>query len=515
MTNLIIVNANVITMNPALPKAQGVAIRDGKIQRVARKDRLQDLKNSKTEVVDCHGKTVLPGFIDPHFHFHGFAKSLIALNLGPRNNVRSISDIQDKIRDMCKELPPGSWIRGRGYNEFYLAEKRHPTRLDLDRATHSHPVKLTHRSGRAHVLNSLGLKLLNISKETADPEDGLIDRIPETGDPTGLLYGMGDYLAKVIPPMNNDLMEKGVKEASNELCSLGVTSIHDASPRNNLNRWGMFQRWKENELLKSRVTMALGMKSHDDCQRHPFRTRLSKNQLDLRGVKIIVHETTGRLAPHQEELNDMVLGIHRSGLQAILHAIEEKTIEAACEAIEFATQKLPKPDHRHRIEHCSVCGPSLAKRIASLGVMIVTQPSFIYFNGDRYLKTVPEQNLEHLYPIATLRKNEVRVAGSSDSPIVPPNPMIGVYAAISRRTEAGKPLSPEQGISPLEALKMYTIDAARATFDETSKGSIEPGKFADLVILNGDPTELPTDEIKDIKAEMTILNGEVVWHGAG
>jgi len=511
MTNLIFVNANVITMNPALPKAQHVAIRNGKIQSVARNGSLEDLRDSETEVIDCHGKTVLPGFIDPHLHFHGFAKSLMTLNLEPRNNVRSISDIQDKIRDLCKELPPGTWVGGRGYNEFYLAEKRHPTRLDLDLATHTHPVKLTHRSGRAHVLNSLGLKLLNISKETADPKDGLIDRVPETGDPTGLLYGMGDYLAKVIPPMDNDQMEQGVKRASNELCSLGITSIHDTSPRNNLSRWEMFQCWKENELLKSRVTLSLGMESHDDCQRHPFRTRLTESQLNLRGVKIIVHETTGRLSPSQEELNEMVLGIHRSGSQAILHAIEEKTIEAACKAIEFATQKLPKPDPRHRIEHCSVCSPSLAKRIASLGTMVVTQPSFVYFNGDRYLKTVLKPNLEHLYPIATLTENGVRVAGSSDCPIVPPNPIIGVYSAISRRTEAGEFLLPEEGISPLEALKMYTIDAARATFGETSKGSIEPGKLADLVVLNGDPTELPTDEIKDIEVEMTILNGEVVW----
>ena len=511
MTDLILVNANVITMNPALPKGQLVAIKNGKIQSVGRNDSLKDLRNSKTEVIDCHGKTVLPGFIDTHIHFHGFVESLVTLNLEPRNNVRSISDIQDNIRDLSKELPPGTWIRGRGYNEFYLTEKRHPTRWDLDLATSTHPIKLTHRSGRAHVLNSLALKLVNISKETADPKDGLIDRVMETVDITGLLYGMGDYLAKVIPPINIDHMEQGVELANNELCSLGITSIHDTSPRNNLNRWEMFQRWKEDELLKSRVCITLGIESHYNYQRLPFPTPLSETQLNLRGVKIILHETTGRLSPSQEELNEMVLDIHRSGLQAILHAIEEKTIEAACKAIEFATKKLPKSDHRHRIEHCSVCTPSLAKRIASLGMMVVTQPSFIYYNGDRYLKTVPKPNLEHLYPIATLIKNEVRVAGSSDCPVVPSNPIIGVYSAISRRTEAGELLLPEERISPLEALKMYTEDAARATFEEMIKGSIVPGKLADLVVLNGDPTELPADKIRDIEVKMTILNGEVVW----
>jgi predicted amidohydrolase YtcJ len=238
---------------------------------------------------------------------------------------------------------------------------------------------------------------------------------------------------------------------------------------------------------------------------------LSENQLNIKGVKIILHETTGRLSPSQEELNERVLHIHQSGLQAILHAIEGKTIEAACFAIEYALKNSPKLDHRHRIEHCSVCTPSLTKRLASLGIRVVTQPSFIYYNGERYLRTVPASNLKHLYPIATLMKNGVKVVGSSDCPIVPANPLIGIYSTTSRMTETGEFVLPEERISPLEALRMYTYEAARTTFEETIKGSISPGKLADIVVLNGDPTKLPINEIKDIKVEMTILDGEVVW----
>jgi predicted amidohydrolase YtcJ len=207
----------------------------------------------------------------------------------------------------------------------------------------------------------------------------------------------------------------------------------------------------------------------------------------------------------------MVLDIHRLGFQAVLHAIEGKTIEAACDAIAYALKKSPRSDHRHRIEHCSVCTPFLAKRLTSLGIMVVTQPSFIYYNGDRYLKTVPKPNLEHLYPLSTLIKNGVAVAGSSDCPVVPPSPIVGVYAAVSRRTEAEDFVLPDEQITPLEALTMYTRDAAKATFDEEIKGSIEPGKLADLVVLSGDPTKVPVNEIKDIEVEMTILDGEVVW----
>jgi len=511
MADLILYNANVMTMDPAFSRAQLVAIQDGKILNVAGNESLKGLRDSNTKVVDCSDKTILPGFIDTHFHFHAFAESLITLNLEPRNHVRSISDIQAKIRQLSQGLPSGTWIRGRGYNEFYLTEKRHPTRWDLDAATTLHPIKLIHRSGRAHVLNSSALDLVGVSRETADPPEGLIDRDIKTGEPTGLLYSMHDYLADLIPSIDNDQMERGVALANTELNSLGITSIQDTSPRNNFKRWKMFQGWKERGLLKSKVNMTLGVEGFDEHRRRPFTTTLSENQLNIKGVKIILHETTGRLSPSQEELNERVLRIHQSGLQAILHAIEGKTIEAACFAIEYALKNSPKLDHRHRIEHCSVCTPSLTKRLASLGIMVVTQPSFIYYNGERYLRTVPASNLKHLYPIATLMKKGVKVVGSSDCPIVPANPLIGIYSTTSRMTETGEFVLPEERISPLEALRMYTYEAARTTFEETIKGSISPGKLADIVVLNGDPTKLPINEIKDIKVEMTILDGEVVW----
>jgi predicted amidohydrolase YtcJ len=498
-------------MNPVFPRGGLIAVQDGKIQHVANSDDFKDLRNSKTELIDCHGKTVLPGFIDAHFHFHGFSERLTAIDLSPRNNVRSISDIREKISQISKALPSGTWIRGAGYNEFYLAEKRHPKRSDLDDVVSTHPIKLTHRSGRAHVLNSLALELVDLSKESADPVDGLIDRDLQTGEPTGLLYGMGDHLAKRIPPIDHDQMERGVEIANKQLSSLGITSVHDASPRNNLERWKLIQRWKKQGLLKTRVRMMLGKDGFEEFQKHRFPVQLDKNQVSVQGVKIIVHETTGRLSPAQEELNEMVFDIHRSGLQAILHAIEGKAIEAACGAVAYALKKSPRSDHRHRIEHCSVCTPFLAKRLTSLGIMVVTQPSFIYYNGDRYLKTVPKPNLEHLYPLSTLIKNGVAVAGSSDCPVVPPSPIVGVYAAVSRRTEAEDFVLPDEQITPLEALTMYTRDAAKATFDEEIKGSIEPGKLADLVVLSGDPTKVPANEIKDIEVEMTILDGEVVW----
>lgn len=515
MIDIILTNANVITLDQECPRAQLIAVKDGRILSVGRTEDLDKLRQESRVVIDVRGKTILPGFIDAHCHLIAFAESLVTLDVKPQNNIRSIADIQAAIQQKSCDAAPGVWIKGRGYNEFYLREKRHPLRWDLDSATTIHPVKLTHRSGRAHVLNSLALRLAGISKETPDPPGGFIDRDMEAGEPTGLLYGMGDYLAKSNPPRDREQMEQGIKMVSRQLSSWGITSIHDASPRNNLNRWRMFQRWIREGILKQRINFIMGSEGFKEYRKLSFPSSAAENQLRIGGVKIIVHETTGRLSPGQEALNEMVHVVHEAGLPAVLHAIEGKAIDAACDAIEYTLGRSHRSDHRHRIEHCSVCPESLARRIASLGIRVVTQPSFIYYNGERYLRTVPKPNITHLYPIATLKKNGVKVIGSSDFPIVPPNPMMGIYAAVSRKAENGELVLPEERISASEAVRMYTDHAAELSHEETMKGSIKPGSLADLVVLSHDPLSLPPDEIKNIRVEMTILKGEVVWDMLG
>ena len=511
MSDLIIYNANVITMDLACPKAELVAVENGRITAVSNNETIHELRNSKTKVIDCTGKTVIPGFIDAHCHLAAFAEGFMSLNLSPSEGVGSIADMQNKIRLFCKNCPSGTWIRGKGYNEFYLTEKRHPDRHDLDAAVLSYPIKLTHRSGSAHVLNSLALQLVGITSESGDPPDGLIDRDLETGGPTGILYGMGNYLSKKIPSLDDDEMRQGIRLANEELLSCGITSIQDATSHNDIHSWNMFQQWKSEGIFRPGVTMMLGMKGFDEYQQQQYRPYGDESGLRIGGVKIIVHEITGSLGPDQERLNKMVFEIHKAGLQVILHAVEERTIEAACDAIEYALKQLHRHDHLHRIEHCSVCPLALAKRIGDLGIMVVTQPAFIYYSGDRYLETVPSKQLENLYPIKRLMKHHVRVAASSDFPIVKPNPLIGMYAAITRMSESGSPVLPAEGIERLEALRMYTETAAAASFQEQVRGSIKVGKAADLVVLNNDPRRVSADEIKTIKAEMTIIGGKIVW----
>jgi predicted amidohydrolase YtcJ len=306
-------------------------------------------------------------------------------------------------------------------------------------------------------------------------------------------------------------MDRGIEMASSKLISQGITSIQDASSNNDIDRWNEFSTWKENGLFMPRVNMMIGIEARSDHEIEDFSSPVGERLLRLSGVKIILDETTGHLYPPQSELNEIVLNIHRSGIQAAIHAIEQSAIESACSAIEYALSVLPKPDHRHHIEHCSVCPPNLSERLARGNIVVVTQPPFIYYSGDRYLRTVPDEQLRYLYPIRTLIKSGVTVAASSDCPIVPSSPLVGIYAAVSRGTESGEVILSDEGVSPLEALQMYTRNASMVTFEEHMKGSIAPRNLADMVVLNGDPTRVPTDEIKDIEVEMTILDGKVVW----
>ena len=409
--DLVLIHANVITLDPLRPRAGGVVIAEGKIRALQPADDATLPLSPKCRIIDCRGKTVLPGFIDCHFHLHAFAEGQVSLDLGPGSDVRSISDIQARIRRFSRHVPAGTWIRGKGYNEFYLVDHRHPNRRDLDQAAPGHPIKLTHRSGHAHVLNSLALQSVGISRTTSEPRGGMIDRDLETGAPTGVLYEMGDFLSKRIPSLTAPDLEAGLKRTDQKLLSLGITSIQDTSSSNDLKRWKLLRSWKQSGLLKSRVNMMLGLEGFEEQNQSDFPANVSQSQLRLSGVKIILDETTGQLLPSQSELNELVLKIHRSGSQVAIHAIEENAVQSACRAIEFALKKFPRRDHRHRIEHCSVCSPSLSKQLASLGIMVVTQPAFIYYHGERYLQTVAVKQLPNLYPIGTLLKNGVTVAG--------------------------------------------------------------------------------------------------------
>jgi len=322
--DLIFFNANVITLDPQIKTAQMVAVKDGLILTVAHDTEIKDLKQRHTQLIDCQGKTLLPGFCDAHLHLQSSASNIVNLDLSPQANIFSISDMQIKIREFSKKVAPGTWIRASGYNEFYLEDSRHPTRKDLDKAAPEHPVKLTHRSSHAHVLNSFALNQVGISRYTPDPPGGLIDRYIDSGEPSGVLFEMNDFLSKHIPTLDESELTRGIKIINQKLLSCGITSIHDASFHNGIEQWNTLCSWKEEKFFLPRVTMALGVEGFVNLKANKYSCPVGKNQIRLSTIKIILDETTGQLYPPQKKLNRLVFKIHQAGLQVAIHAIEHE-----------------------------------------------------------------------------------------------------------------------------------------------------------------------------------------------
>ncbi|MDI6857987.1 MAG: amidohydrolase [Dehalococcoidia bacterium] len=458
-----------------------------------------------TRVIDCGGRTVIPGFIDAHCHLLAYAASLLSLDVSPRS-VASVADIQRILRDRASKTPPGDWIRAVGYDETALAEKRHPTRRDLDAAAPNHPVRLVHQSGHASVLNSLALSLAGITIESEEPAGGCIDRDLETGEPTGLLLEMDSLLEEVVPPISEEELAHGVREAAARFLAQGVTSVQDATATNGIREWHLFRSLIGERHLPLNVTLMESIDSLGWVPEEELDGRLRRGP-----IKIALSELGDEIYPGEQEIDEMVWEAHRRGRQVAVHAVTERGIASTLGAIERALSRLYRSDHRHRIEHCSVCPPELARRLGAAGVIVVTQPSFLHFSGDRYLSQVPPEDLPHLYPLARLRAAGVEVAASSDAPVTPPAPLRSVASAVMRRSAGGRALSPEEGVDVEEALRMHTLSGARAAFEEGVRGSLAPESDADIVVLSADPTAVPADKIADIGVEMTIVRGEVAW----
>ncbi|MFA4837490.1 MAG: amidohydrolase [Dehalococcoidia bacterium] len=511
--DLILFNANVLTMEALNPRAQLVAIGGGKIIGVGKNSDIAAFNGSQTVLIDCQDKTVIPGFHDAHLHLFALVSSLLSIDCSP-SSVSSIVDIKRLVASKAAQAHSGNWIRGSDYNEFALNEKRHPNRWDLDQAAPGHPVKLSHRTRQASVLNSMALSLAGITSQTPDPSGGIIDRDYETGEPTGLLFGMDRYLDNVIPPRPAEELDEGLRQANQLLLASGITSLQDATVQNGIDQWEQFCKIKGAGKLKPRVAMMFGFDALDRFLEAGLIAGAGDENLRLGAVKILIDETRGPLNPPQGELNGMVLRAHRAGFQVALHAVEENTSKAAIDAIEYARQQMPKADPRHRIEHCSECPAHLLQRLKELRATVVTQPAFLYYSGDRYLAQVAPEKLPWLYRVGAFQTNGIEVAFSSDSPVSPPSPLTGIYSAVTRKSESGQVISPQEAILAGQALRMYTLGGARSCFQEGAVGSIAIGKLADLVVLSVDPTAVRSDELKGIAVEKTIIGGEIAWEKA-
>ena len=519
--DLVLFNARVHTLEEGRLAAQAVAVRGDRIAWVGSDRELESLDTGRARLVNCDGQALVPGFVDAHCHLMAYASSLLAVNCAPPA-VSSIADMKAAVRERAAQRPRGEWIRAAGYSEFDLAEGRHPDRHDLDDAAPHHPVKLSHRSGHATVLNSLALERVGIRTDTADPVDGAIERDWATGEPTGLLLEMDSYLESRVPSLSEDEMSKGMEMANRRLVSTGVTAVQDATPTNSSDRWEALRRWKRRGVLAPRVTMMAGTDYLDGLLALGLVFGSTDGELRLGPVKIMATTTTGELRPTYEELRCRVRAAHEAGFPVAVHAVDAEAVDAAILAIRQGRMESTRlvserdracPEFRDRIEHCSECSPETLARLGESKIVIVTQPGFVYDQGGRYLSEVDPAVRPWLYRAGSLSRAGVVTAASSDAPVIDPNPFVGIYAAVTRRARGGRVVGASEAVSADVALRMYTLNGAYAGGAERETGSIKVGKRADLALLDRDPISIEPECILRTKVTLTLIGGRVVWEG--
>ena len=459
--------------------------------------------------IDCGGGTLVPGFHDAHVHLLAYASTFGAVDCRP-SQVSSIADIVRQIAHHAARTPHGQWISAWGYDPFYLAESRHPTRWDLDRAAPDHPVRLNHRSGHACVLNSVAMDRVGVFDDTDEPPGATIARDLETGSPNGLLLEMQDFLDLRIPKPSVAELALLVREAALTLLSLGVTSVQDATHTNSVDRWNLFQDLESDIRPLPRITVMPGAGHIAEFGKAGMLFGSGSDMLRLGHAKIVVTESSGTPTPSREGLRAAVEECASYGFPVAVHAVEADVVRAVAEVL---TDYRTPPAHglSHRIEHCSESPPDVLDAVVGCGAAVVTQPGFIHHEGERYLSEVSPELHPYLYRAASLAKRGVNVAFSSDAPVSDPDPMPALHSALTRRTRSNETLGEHERLDFGAALRAYTLEPARLIGMDDLLGRLSPGYRADMALFAEDLISVEPDELPGLRPAMTILGGQVVW----
>jgi predicted amidohydrolase YtcJ len=512
-----ILNANVITLDSKRPKAEAVAIQNGKIIAAGSNEEIRKYVDDETKVVDAKNRTVVPGFIDCHVHMSGFGRSLQELDL---RNVKSIREIQQKLQEYAEKNPEKKWILGGRWDQEKFVERRFPTCWDLDAAVPDKPIFIIRVCGHVGVVNSKALHLAGITKETLI-EGGKIDLDEAIGEPNGILRENAlEFVRKAIPKPNMKELENACLLACRKAVEAGLTGVHWIV--DSADEIRIIQKLCSEGKLPLRVYLGIPAEFLDELTNLGLVTGFGNGMVKIGFVKIFADgslgartaalkqpysdkpETSGMILCTQKKLNKLVLKAHRAGLQLGVHAIGDHAIESVLKAFLKALREFPRENHRHRIEHCSVLNPKLIRKMKHLSLIASVQPHFIvsdFWVVDR----VGNARARWVYPFKTLIREGLVVVSGSDCPVEPINPLLGVWAAVARKGSA------EESLTLEEALRTYTLNAAYASFDESKKGTIEVGKYADLTILSDDLATVSPEKIKDITVEMVLVNGEIVY----
>ena len=531
--DVIFKNGNIYTVSERQPRAQAIAVKAGKISFVGSNADAKVYEGKNTRVVDLKGDTVVPGLTDSHYHLSGVGAREMNLNL---EGIETLDGFLAKVKERVDRAKPGEWVTGRGWIETFWKPPVFPTRGDLDKISPNNPVALVRADGHATVANSAAIKLANVTRETPNPFGGEIMRDKQTGEPNGMFLDraqglIGSRISGGGPGAAEQEILLGVKRS----VELGWCEIQNAG--SSFSEVALLKKLYGEGKIKLRIYEAIRGPGSDAqlLLRDGPMIGEFENRLTVRHIKVTIdgalgskgaallepysdYDTTGLLTQKEEEMLPMLVEALRNGIQVEVHAIGDRANRTILDWYEKALNTVP-PDQRKvreprwRVEHAQIVSAVDIPRFAKLGIIPSMQPSHAI--GDLHFapSRLGLKRLEGAYAWQSFIKAGSIIAGGSDAPVERGEPMIEFYAAVTRKDQkgySGEGWHPEQAVSREQALKMFTIWAAYAAFEEKLKGSIEVGKLGDLTVLSADIMKIAAPEILKTRCVMTVIGGEVV-----
>jgi predicted amidohydrolase YtcJ len=540
---LVLFNGKVLTVDPSFTIQSAIAIKDGRVLAVG--DAGLAERYQAPLRIDLGGRTLMPGFMDTHIHIRTRSHRDV-----PVSEAASIKEVQDMVREKAKELGPGEWVTGYGWDEALLAEKRNILRSDLDAAAPENPVVLTRAGGHSSVGNSQALGIAGITRNTPDPESGVIEH-DEKGEPNGIIRERSDLYRDHVPPDAWENLRDSYVASLKDLLPLGITSVMDASgsiddepvgqggvedpsPRVTYRRLKEIYD-KEGDSLP-RIALYISYPGKERLEAFPHHTGFGDDRVRIGPIGEsgvdggFTGPTAWTLADYKEmpgfrgkgrytdeELQELVDTGARLGWQMGLHCIGDAAIVQTVNAYSKALRAIvgPGKDHRWFLDHFTVMPPDATmKTMSEDKILIAQQPNFTYNLEGRYVATLDDFRVQHTNSVGTpVKKYGLFVAFGSDN--LPIGPMVGLYTAVTRKGMSGTVYGPDEAVSIQEAIRMYTAHGPYLTWEEKVKGTLEPGKLADLIVLDSDPLTMPPENLLHAKVDLTIIGGKIVYDRIG
>ena len=530
MKKYLLINGEVITVNSQNDIAQAVAVEGNRIIAVGKNEAILSLKDGNTEVIDLQGRTLMPGFIDAHLHItlHGTNELSVSCK---DENIKSISDVLAALKEKATATPKGKWVRAWGYNESRVMENRLPTKEELDSVSIEHPIIVTRTCNHISAVNSKALEIAGLTNDSPEPEGGRLGR-----------HANGALNRKLIETAHMDMfakasftdeeIEEAHRIASRQFAEKGITSIHEASGFG-FHNLRQLQAHSQAGIIKQRVyTMVSALNGADKIVEKmnniAVYTGIGDAKYRIGPVKLFLDGSssgptiwtrdpyTSNPNDHgvhyyeQEEVDALFIPAHKNGWQITAHAQGDAAIDMLLNTIEKANKLYPRKDARHRIEHAGIAAPDLIKRMKEQQVIPTPNPAFHYEFGDGYVENYGERSAQ-MYPLRDYLEAGVSAAIGSDCPVTTYHPMRGLHAALTRKSHTGQVIGADKTVELFDAIRMYTLNGAYASFEEDIKGSIEVGKLADLILLDRPLVGTDVDEIPEVEVEWTMIDGEFVF----